>query len=130
MRLPRPAHHRPRIEITALIDVVFLLLIFVVLVARFVQDERVDVQVPTADAARPAEVDALMVVLQDGGEVVVGGEEVARDALGEVLARARQRQSRAVLVADGASRLQGAVDLIVAIKQAGFAEVAIATRPP
>ena len=119
-----------RLNLSPLIDVVFILLIFVVLIARFVDQERIDVTLPSAAAGRPAEVDALEIVLKPGEVLRVGGVVVDEAELDEVLRRARARHDRAVLIADGESSLQRAVDVISTAKLAGFDQIAVATRPP
>jgi biopolymer transport protein ExbD len=130
MSIPARPRRAPRLDLSPLIDVIFILLIFVVLVARFVDQERLDVTLPSADAGRPAEFDALMIVVRAGGELSIEGVEVAPDELADVLARARRRFDRAVVVADEAARVQAAVDAVSAAKLAGFGAVSLATRPP
>ncbi len=130
MKLSRPRQVLPQLNLSPLIDVIFILLIFVVLVARFVQQERLDVTVPTAAAGRPAEVDALMITVSAQGEVWIDERLVGEDELEAALDRARSRFGRAVLVADEGTPLQTAVDIISTAKLAGFEAVAVATQPP
>jgi biopolymer transport protein ExbD len=130
MKLNRAPAAPIRLNLSPLIDVVFILLIFVVLVARFVDQERMDVTPPSAAAGRPAEVDALMVVVDAKGVVTIEGRVVHPEVLGEVLLRERTRYRRAVLVADQGALVQQAVDVLSAAKLAGFDGVALATRPP
>jgi len=130
VKLARKARPPLTLNLSPLIDVIFILLIFVVLVARFVDQERLDVSLPSADAGRPAEVDALQVVLTAEGVVSLEGEVVPEDALFERLKQERATYHRAVLVADHEAALQAAVDVISTAKLAGFQAVAVATRPP
>ena len=130
MRIPVRERVSPRLNLSPLIDVIFILLIFVVLVARFVDQERLDVTVPSADAGRPAEIDALLITVTQGGLIAVEDELVSEEQLLSVLERARGRYGRAVVVADATVDLQAAVDVISSAKLAGFEAVAVATRPP
>ena len=130
MRLKRPKRAPLHLNISPLIDVIFILLIFVVLVARFVDQERLDVTLPSAEAGRPAEVDALLVTVTEAGDIALEGQIVAPDDLLDRLRRERARFHRAVLVADHTVALQVAVDVISAAKLAGFDAVAVATQPP
>lgn len=118
------------LNLSPLIDVIFILLIFVVLVARFVDQERLDVNLPSADAGRPAEVDALQIEVSAEGVITLEGRMVPLDDLFDQLRRDRKRYGRAVLVADAAVELQTAVDVISAAKLAGFEAGALATKPP
>jgi len=130
VRIPVRERVSPRLNLSPLIDVIFILLIFVVLVARFVDQERLDVTVPSADAGRPAEIDALLITVTQGGLIAVEDELVSEEQLLSVLERARGRYGRAVVVADATVDLQAAVDVISSAKLAGFEAVAVATRPP
>ncbi len=95
-RLPQRARLPITLNLSPLIDVIFILLIFVVLVARFVEQERIDVNLPSAAAERPAELDALEITVTAGGVVAIEGEVIGPDHL----CRARGRYRRAVLLAD------------------------------
>lgn len=130
MKLNRKKRAPIELNLSPLIDVIFILLIFVVLVARFVDQERLDVTLPSAEAGRPAEVDALLVTVTERGEVAFEGVLIPRDALFDTFRKERRRFARAVLVADRAVALQDAVDVISTAKLAGFEAVAVATRPP
>ena len=130
MKLDRPKRGLPALNLSPLIDVIFILLIFVVLVARFVDQDRMDVTVPSAEAGRPAQVDALMITVSQAGEVMIEDRLVSREELPEELKKARSRFGRAVLVADEDVPLQVAVDVISAAKLQGFGGVAVATRQP
>jgi len=130
VRLTRPPRKPVTLNLSPLIDVIFILLIFVVLVARFVDQERLDVSLPSADAGRPAEVDALELVLTSEGVITVEGVVATPEELFDRLKGKRTRYHRAVLVADAHADLQAAVDVISTAKLAGFQGVAVATRPP
>lgn len=130
MKLQRPKPPPITLNLSPLIDVIFILLIFVVLVARFVDQERLDVSLPSADAGRPAEIDALQVTLTAEGGVFFAGQSIADDDLLDRLRTERETFHRAVLVADHTVPLQRAVDVISTAKLAGFEAVAVATQPP
>jgi biopolymer transport protein ExbD len=130
MKLPPRKRAELRLNLSPLIDVIFILLIFVVMVARFIDEERLDVTPPTASAGRPAEVDAIKIEVDAEGTVVIEGEIIAADVLEDHLTAIRSRFDRAVLVADRDARLQIAVDVLSTAKMAGFEGVALATAPP
>ena len=48
MKLPRPKRAVLEPPLSPLIDIIFILLIFVVLVARFTEDGKIDVSPPTS----------------------------------------------------------------------------------
>lgn len=109
-------------------DVLFILLVFLVLSARFTDTGAITVTAPTADAG-PRPSDALIVTLTRHGAVRVGGADVDRSALEERLRADRASWARLVLLADREGQLQQAVDVIAAARRAGFESVALATVP-
>jgi biopolymer transport protein ExbD len=130
VELKRRHRPTPTLNLSPLIDVVFILLVFVVLIARFADQERLDVDVPTAEGGRPAELDALFVEVDSDGGVWLQGVAVDPEVLLVALQGERQRYHRVVLVADRRTGLQQAVEIISAARLAGFEGVAVATRPP
>ena len=81
---------RPTINITPLIDVMFLLLIFFMVSSTFREDWAIDITLPQAQSATSQEVTSHEVVVDRLGVVYFQGEpmtpEELRRALGEVLA--------------------------------------------
>lgn len=130
MKLPERKRALPVLNLSPLIDVIFILLIFVVLVARFVDQERIDVTLPSAEAGRPAELEALEISMTAEGDVWVDGQQIARDAMFDAFTVHRRGFQRAVLIADQEAKLQDAVEVISSAKLAGFEAVSLATRPP
>jgi biopolymer transport protein ExbD len=79
------------LNLTPLIDVVFLLLIFFLVATRFAQDDReLPVQLPSAASAVPmtAEPTELVVNVDAAGRYMVRGEQLTIDRLEGTLARA------------------------------------------
>lgn len=118
------------INISPLIDVIFILLIFVVLTARFVERQQLEVQVPVSEAGTPqAPEGPLTVVLDKHGRLFINDRPVEAARLPAVLQAARGGHDSLLLIADEGAALQGAVDVLTAAGEAGFDKTAIATRP-
>lgn len=74
------------LNLTPLIDVVFLLLVFFLLTAHFVRDEALDIELPTAQSVSPADAEGvLQVVLGRDGAIRVRDRRVAPDQLEAVI---------------------------------------------
>ena len=90
----------PRLELTALIDVVFLLLIFFLITTSFVRDEeqQLPLNLPKANAGQAAkEGQKITVFVQKDGGITLNGEQIRA---GEV----RQRM-KALFEEDGTAEL-------------------------
>ena len=120
----------PALNLTSLIDVMFLLVIFFAVSTTFRVHPGLSVNLPRAHSERIVEDKKTMkAVLTQAGEIYLDNEEVARDDLFETLRRL-QRQSNVslfVLEADEDARHGQAVELMDAARQAGIPRLAIAT---
>jgi len=120
----------PTLNLSALIDVVFILLIFVVLAANFDRIQSLDVNLPSAQATSPASSEALTLVIPASGAVRLDNVAVAPEELTERLRALRGQHEALLLVADGAVAFERAVAVLGDAAAAGFQNVSIATRAP
>jgi len=132
VRLPRPPRRPLDVPLSPLIDVVFILLVFVLMAARFSEDEELTVRPPASTASKPLDRtdETLVVVLEADGTLRIRGEAVPPERLSSVLAAARATHPVLVVRGDAAVPLQGAVDVLSAAAAAGFDQVGVVTRPP
>lgn len=125
------AADEPRIELTSLVDVIFLLLIFFLLTTTFVQQPTIDVNLPGAASAETRVSDhELLVVLTGDGQVAVDGEVITLTALTARLrsARAQDAETTVLLQADEGVPHGQVVQVMDAARRVGLTRVAIATR--
>lgn len=63
-------------DITPLIDIVFILLIFFMVSTTFVKDMNLEIERPTAKSASAAETEAIRLYIDSGGDTYLDGEPV------------------------------------------------------
>lgn len=124
----------PEINLTSLIDVVLLLVVFFMLSSTFIEEGRVRIRLPEASntpVSRP-ETDPLVVaVMQSGGYTVNGKElinaspETLRAAL--VKETGEDRSVRVTVRADARASHQAVVTAMDVLARLGFGEISIAT---
>lgn len=119
---------QPKINVSALIDVVFILLIFVVLAANFDRIREMNVTLPTAEEAADATSDTLILVVPSTGEWLLDDIPIEPEELPEALERKSDRFDVLVLVGDGEIPLEQTVQIFDYAAAAGFESVSIATR--
>ena len=123
----------PILNLTAMIDVLFLLIIFFVVGTKFVEEERAInlkvPQVPGNGALTAAPQKKVVNVYQDG-QITLDQKPVTLDELTQRLAAARsQYKGLGVLVrGDGAGQFQRIAHVLSACKKAGVADLGIAVR--
>lgn len=77
-----PRHKRqPSINITPLIDVMFLLLIFFMVSSTFKEYYGIEIELPEAESAQPQEEDSHEIVVDSEGTYYFQGERVDEEAL-------------------------------------------------
>ena len=117
------------INMSPLIDVVFLLLIFFVVTTVFVEETGVDVQTPRAASARDLEKRSILFALTSSGDIVYGGRTITLNAVRGIVAQQLREQSMPViLIGDEKAQMGPLVDLIDECKLAGANRVSIAAR--
>lgn len=117
------------INLSPLIDMVFLLLIFFMVTTVFVQETGVTVQKPKAASASDLEKNSIMIAITNDGKVIYGGREVGVNAVrGTVTRLLHTRKMPVILLADEAAHAGIVVDVIDECKLAGATQVSIAAR--
>lgn len=136
MKFPRRTLEDPAINLTPLIDVVFLLLIFFMVTTTFTRETRLAVNLPEADAA-PAEQqqNQIEVLVNQNGRYSINNELLSdnqRDTLRDRLVQVAggNLNQTILLIADAESSHQAVITAMDAIGQAGFSGFSIATRQP
>ena len=122
----------PTINMTPMIDVVFLLIIFFMVGARIGEEERnLDVQLPQAAVAQPmiAKPDALVVNVFEDGRILLGKRPLNLEELEKefVAARTRYPDQAVVIRGEGEGRYQAVVDVLVACHRAKIKQYSLAT---
>ncbi len=123
------------VEITPLIDVVFLLLIFFMVSTTFIRETQLRVELPEADGAlQETENRDVVVTISDAGSFVVEGAIVDGSSTASLQAALRASVSgdtdrRVVITADAGARHEWVVRIMDAAGQLGLSKISITTRP-
>lgn len=130
LRFPAKDKSRPAIHLTALIDIVFLLLVFFLLASNFVEQEGVAIVVPETESTGDQLLPQLVVNIDRDGSISVKGVTVGEEQLVEVLkAQLGQWLNDSVTVhADRRVEYDTVVKAIDAAKLAGANNVLLVTR--
>lgn len=136
MPLKTDTLEEPQLNLTPMIDVVFLLIIFFMVGARFTEeahDQQFDVELPTASPvqAMSRQPDPLVVSVQRNGRIMLKDREIGMDQLLTELKTAKTAYSdQAVLIrGDGQGDYQAVVDVMNACHQAQIKKFSLAFQP-
>jgi biopolymer transport protein ExbD len=115
------------INLSPLIDMVFLLLILFMVTTVFVEETGVEVQKPTAASAESLDKQSILIAITAEGSVVYGGREIGVNGVRGLVARLLQEQEAPViLLTDQSARAGIVVDVIDECKLAGAKQVSVA----
>jgi biopolymer transport protein ExbD len=133
--MPLKLHHdeQPALNLTAMLDIMFLLLIFFVLNTKFLDDERqINLQVPQVNGQSKlaaADQQKTINVYRDGSIRLDGATVTLRDLTARLAAARQKAKNLGVLVrGDGHGELQQVADVLTACKQAGVSDLAVSVR--
>ncbi len=117
-----------RVDVSPLLDMVFILLIFFVITTNFSRQTGVEVQKPKAQSALYQGQKTVLVGISREGTLHVHGRQVSPEALERILARevARRPDMSVVIVGDKRSALGKAVQVMDACAGAGVRKVSVA----
>ncbi len=126
-------HEEPTLNLTPMIDVVFLLIIFFMVGARFTELEReFDINLPTVSEPRPLSdpPDRIEVNIFRNGRIKVGGKFLTVDELKALLtaAHARYAEQTVMIRADGRIEYQQVMDVLTICEQSGIKSSSLAAR--
>lgn len=124
----------PEINLTSLIDVVFLLLIFFMVSTSFVKQSQISIRLPQADNKVMIEdtVESIDVMITEQGTYLVNGRELINNKA-ETIRNALQKVSggdtslRLTISADANTRHQYVVTAMDVAGKLGFVQISIAT---
>lgn len=120
------------IDVSPMMDMVFILLIFFVVTSTFTRETGVEVTKPQAQSASQLEKENILIAITREGSIHVNERQVdiagLKDVLADVLAKNPDRE--AVLIADKAAMTGSLVQVIDACTLAGVKKVSIAALNP
>lgn len=117
------------IDISPLMDCVFILLIFFIVTTTFVEETGIEVDKPQAASSVRLEKTSILIALTEKGQVVYGGREIGFSGVQPLVKRMLQKEDVPVIIqADTGAQSGLLVRVIDEAKLAGAAKVSVATR--
>ena len=133
MNLQPGDEDEPEVNLTPLIDVVFLLLIFFMVSTTFEQQSRIQIELPEATAtAAETEDETLEIVIDAQGRYFIGDRQVVNSevkTLKSAISKAVDgRESLTVIIrSDASTPYQAVITALDASSQLGLTQISLAT---
>ncbi|WP_303907159.1 ExbD/TolR family protein [Thiohalomonas denitrificans] len=116
------------IDLTPMLDVVFIMLIFFVVTTSFIKESGVEVNQPQADTAQQQEQANILIAIRPNGEIWIDGRAVDVRAVRANVERLRAEfpEGQVVVQGDRAAQIGLLVKVMDQVRLAGIMNVAIA----
>lgn len=120
------------IDMTPMLDVVFIMLIFFIVTASFVKEAGIDVNRPDAATAVKKDRANILVAISDTGEIWINKRRVDERAVQANIERlhAENPQGTVVIQADRKATTETLIKVMDASRAAGVFDVSIAAQEP
>lgn len=130
MRKRRSTAESAEIDLTPMLDVTFIMLIFFIVTASFVKESGIDVNRPDAATAEKKERANILVAISDSGQIWIDKRQVDPRALRANIERlhAENPQGAVVIQADEESKNRLLVQVMDAAKLAGVENISLAAE--
>ena len=118
------------INITPMLDVVFIMLIFFIVTASFVKEAGIDVNRPDAQTAQKKEKANILIAISANNEIWIDRRQVDPRAVRANIERlhAENPQGTVVIQADKEAKTETLIQVMDSARQAGVYDVAIAAQ--
>ncbi len=125
-----PAEEESEINITPMLDVVFIMLIFFIVTATFVKESGIDVNRPDAATATKQEKANILIAISANNTIWLDRRQIDIRSVRPNIERlhAENPQGTVVIQADKESKTETLIQVMDASRQAGVYNVAIAAQ--
>lgn len=115
------------LNLTPLIDIVFLLLVFFLLTTQFIEEDGIGVKLPSSNSVNTRDRDEVAIVITQKGDLFVQGQRLPLANLTAKLEEVLGADTTVVVRGDRDVALQTLVSVMEKAKQAGAARLVVAT---
>jgi len=128
--IKRLKEEEAEINLTPMLDIVFIMLIFFIVTATFVKEAGLDIDKPDAETSEKLPLASILIAIGDSGEIWVENRPVDLRALQSVIEKlfAENPKGEISIQADAESPAYLIVDVIEQAKNAGVHTISISTE--
>lgn len=121
----------PEINITPMLDIVFIMLIFFIVTTSFIRETGVEVDKPSALTAEPRPQGNVLIAIRENDEIWMNKQqiEIHEVRTGVERAKAENPESAVVLIADRGARTGMLVQVMDQVQAAGIHRISISAEP-
>ena len=131
-RRSKDAEEEGEVNITPMLDIVFILLIFFIVTTSFVKEPGIDPQRPRAETAETKQQGNILVAVSSLDSIWMNKRRIELTEVRQLMeaAVAENPESNVVIVADEQASTGLVIDLMDRVRTAGISSVALSAEPP
>ncbi|NWG92915.1 MAG: biopolymer transporter ExbD [Parvularculaceae bacterium] len=120
------------INVTPLMDIVFIMLIFFIVTSTFVKEPGVEIDRPEAQTAKVRKLASILIAVDAENKIWIDKDEVPIDTVRTVVQQLKQENPKgtAVVQVDRNADSRYLVEVLNQVKAAGIEDVAVSTEDP
>jgi biopolymer transport protein ExbD len=120
------------INITPMLDIVFIMLIFFIVTASFVKESGAAIARPAAEQAEALQSGTILIGIRPADDIWIAGRRIELREVRQAVERAKSEnpEGSVVIVADKGSRIGTVTQVLDQVRSAGVEGVAIAAERP
>lgn len=132
MKFKEPRKRGVRINITTLIDVMFILLIFFMVTSTFIEQPGMSLELPESEASQTSRLENFTVFVSKSGDLYLNDRPVTSDSLAVRIKRnlPRVKEKTLVIKADKTAQHGVVVQIMDIARKTGLEKVVIGTQLP
>ena len=126
------AKDEPEINITPMLDIVFIMLIFFIVTTTFIRETGVEVDKPTAITTEPRPQGNVLIAIRANNEIWMNRQHIELSEVRTQVERARAEnpEGSVVLIADKGARTGTLVDVMDQVQAAGVTRLSVSAEEP
>lgn len=119
------------INITPMLDIVFIMLIFFIVTTSFIRETGIDPQRPEAITAARQDRGNILIAISATGQIWMNKRQVEMESVRQAVEQARNEspESTVVIIADERSETGVLIDLMDQVRLGGVLNVSVAAQP-
>ncbi|MEM1433503.1 MAG: biopolymer transporter ExbD [Pseudomonadota bacterium] len=121
-----------QIDLTPMLDVVFIMLIFFIVTSTFVKESGVDVTRPDAETSVPTDASSIQVGIEANNQIWIDKRQVDKRAVRANIEKglAESPGAAVIIIADALSNTETLIEVMDQARLAGATSVSVATDEP
>jgi biopolymer transport protein ExbD len=132
MKLTTSTRRKVTLNLTSLIDVLFILIIFFAVSSTFLEQPGIELKLPEAESSEVHPTQKVVIYVDQEGNIFLNDDPIKLDALPEAVGSliSAQTEKSVVLSADGSAKHGTVISIMDLLRRKGIFKIIVSTEKP